>query len=47
MALVKFRDVMKALDICAPGYTLRETPHRFKIYYNGLAIAGVAFFRRL
>jgi hypothetical protein len=36
MALVTLREVTRALDVCAPGYTLRETPHRFKVYYNGL-----------
>ena len=36
MALVTLREVTRALDVCAPGYTLRETPHRIKVYYNGL-----------
>ncbi len=36
MALVTLREVTKALDVCAPGYTLRMTPHRIKVYYNGL-----------
>ena len=35
MALVTFREVTKALDVCAPGHTLRETPHRIKVYYKG------------
>lgn len=36
MALVKFREVKKALDVCAPGYELRETDHRIRVLYNGL-----------
>ena len=36
MALVTFREVKKALDICAPGHRLRVTTHRIKVYYNGL-----------